>query len=167
VTDENSTSVSVYLPKDIFYDFWTHEKVLGEGSWVQLDNVPYTSIPLHIKGGSILALRAESVNTTTELRKQDFILWIAPNASNQAVGSLYLDEGDAIEQPNTSEIKFEYNNGLFKMTGTFEYFTESVIKNITVLGGETVGPGKEYGTQKTSATVTQVVPLTKDYSANL
>ncbi|KAF2113057.1 glycosyl hydrolases family 31-domain-containing protein [Lophiotrema nucula] len=165
VTEENSTSVSIYLPDDVFYDYYTHERIEGNGSWVTLDNVPFTTIPLHIKGGSIIALRAESANTTTELRKQDFVVWVAPNATNQAEGFLYLDEGDAIEQPSTSEIQFSYNDGEFRMTGTFGYETSSVIKNVTVLGG--APSNGRYQTQSLSATIDGPIELTGEYSASL
>lgn len=139
VTEENSTDVSIYLPKDTFYDFFTHEKVEGTGSFVDLSDVAFTTIPLHIRGGSIIPLRAESANTTTELRKKDFVLLVAPNATNQASGSLYLDEGDAIEQPETSLIDFSYDNGELKISGSFGYQTDLVIESVTVLGANSGG----------------------------
>ncbi|KAF2011418.1 glycoside hydrolase family 31 protein [Aaosphaeria arxii CBS 175.79] len=158
VTEENSTAVSIYLPNDTFYDFYTHEKVEGTGSYVNLTDVPFTKIPLHVRGGSIIALRAESANTTTELRKQDFVLWIAPNATGHASGSLYLDEGDAIEQPETSEIQFTYDNGSFKMTGSFGYPTDNVIADITILG--------QPQAPKVSL-LQEAIPLTEEWSRDL
>lgn len=147
VTEENSTDVSIYLPKDIFYDFFTHERIEGTGSFVQLSDVAYTTIPLYIRGGAIIPLRAESANTTTELMKKDFVLLIAPNATNQASGSLYLDEGDAINQPTTSEINFSYDGGQLTIAGTFGYQTDLVIQSVTVLGGNPDGNSSEgYGT---------------------
>ncbi|OAL46330.1 alpha-glucosidase-like protein [Pyrenochaeta sp. DS3sAY3a] len=134
VLEENSTSVSIYLPNETFYDFWTLERIQGNGEYINLTDVGFDTIPLHIRGGSILPLRAESANTTTELRKQNFVLWIAPNATNQAYGTLYLDDGDSIEQQGTSNIVFTYNNGAFSMTGDFGYQTDVVVQNITVLG---------------------------------
>ncbi|CAE7020263.1 hypothetical protein CFE70_002841 [Pyrenophora teres f. teres 0-1] len=135
VLEENSTSVSIYLPNETFYDYWTGARVEGKGEYINLTDVGFDSIPLHIRGGSILPLRAESANTTTELRKNDFVLWIAPNSSNQATGTLYLDDGDSLEQPATSLITFSYDNGAFSMSGDFGYQTDLVIKNMTVLGG--------------------------------
>lgn len=165
VTEENGTDVSIYLPNEIFYDYWTHERIQGSGSWIQLTDIPFTSIPLHIRGGSIIPLRAESANTTTELRKQDFVIWIAPNASNQAVGSLYLDEGDALVQDATSEINFSYDNGLFKMTGTFGYQTDAAIKNITVLGGNASGNETQQYEQSSRASAIQgPISLNGEYS---
>lgn len=142
VLEENSTSVSIYLPNAVFYDYWTLQRIQGNGSYINLTNVGFDSIPLHIRGGAILPLRAESANTTTELRKQDFVLWIAPNSTNQASGTLYLDDGDSIQQASTSNIVFTYDNGAFSMTGDFGYDAGVSIKNITVLGtGQSVqGP---------------------------
>ncbi|KAF1943725.1 alpha-glucosidase-like protein [Clathrospora elynae] len=134
VLEENSTSVSIYLPNDTFYDFFTHEQIQGNGTYVELTDVGFDTIPLHIRGGAILPLRAESANTTTELRKKNFVLWIAPNLTNQATGTLYLDDGNSIEQAATSMISFGYDNGAFTMEGDFGYATDVVISNITVLG---------------------------------
>jgi alpha-glucosidase len=137
VLEENSTSVSIYLPNATFYDFWTLHRVLGTGSYINITDVGFDTIPLHIRGGAILPLRAESANTTTQLRKQDFVLWIAPNATDQASGTLYLDDGDSIEQKRTSNIVFTYDRGTFSMSGEFGYDAGVSIKNITVLGETT------------------------------
>ncbi|KAI5269131.1 alpha-glucosidase [Aureobasidium subglaciale] len=134
VVNDNSTSVTFYLPDDIFYDYFTLEPVRGTGDWVTRDNVDFTDITAHIRGGSILPLRQNSANTTTELRKQDFVLVIAPDLNGKAEGSLYLDEGDAIEQPETSLITFGYANGTFTMGGSFGYPTDANIVSLTVLG---------------------------------
>ncbi|KAF1933287.1 glycoside hydrolase family 31 protein [Didymella exigua CBS 183.55] len=152
VLEENSTSVSIYLPNGTFYDWWTLEQIQGTGSWINITDVGFDSIPLHIRGGAILPLRAESANTTTELRKQDFVIWIAPNSTGQASGTLYLDDGDSIEQDGVSEIEFLYDNGEFKMTGGFGYETDVQVKNITLLGAD--------GQQ----TLQGPVPLTGEYS---
>ncbi|KAF2140842.1 glycoside hydrolase family 31 protein [Aplosporella prunicola CBS 121167] len=138
VTEENSTSVDIYLPNDIFYDFHTGEVVQGKGSFVNLPDVPFTSIPLHIKGGSIIPLRSASANTTTELRKQNFTLVIAPDAEGKASGSLYIDEGDLIEQPATSEIEFTYDGGKLTLDGTFDYDVGVVVEKVQVLGNSSV-----------------------------
>ncbi|OJD33657.1 alpha-glucosidase [Diplodia corticola] len=135
VTEENVTTVDVYLPDDVFYDFWTGDTVRGNGSYVTLADVPYTTIPLHIRGGSIVPLRASSANTTTELRKQNFTLLIAPGLDGTASGRLYLDDGDAVEQAATSEIVFTYDGRTLGLGGTFGYSSGAVISGVRVLGG--------------------------------
>lgn len=134
VTDDNSTTAYIYLPDDIFYDYYTHETVQGNGSMISKE-VPYTSIPLYYKGGNIFAQRAESANTTTELRKQNFEIVIAPDSNGCAYGSLYLDDGVSIEQQGTSYIHMSYTqDGKFTTSGSFGYQTDIVIGSITLLG---------------------------------
>jgi alpha-glucosidase len=136
VTEENSTTASFYLPDDVFYDYYTHETVRGQGAQITVPDVPYTSIPLYYKGGSIVALRANSANTTTLLRKENFQLIIAPGLDGNAKGSLYLDDGVSLEQESTSYIEFSYDgeSSTFKMGGTFDYDSGVIIESITVLG---------------------------------
>ena len=135
VTDENSTSVRLYLPDDQFYDFFTRDPIRGRGEYITLDNVDFTSIPIHIRGGSIIPVRADGANTTAALRKLDFDLLVAPGLDGKASGSLYLDDGVSIEQKSTSEIQFHYDGSELAMTGTFGYHTGSVrVADITLLG---------------------------------
>ncbi|TLD21839.1 Glycoside hydrolase family 31 [Venturia nashicola] len=135
VTDVNSTSVNIYLPNDIFYDFYTGAPIRGEAKSLQLTNINYTTIPLHIRGGTVLPLRMASANTTTELRKQNFHIMIAPGLDGKASGQLYLDEGNAIDQPKTSLVKFEYANGNLKWDGNFGYDPGVKVEKLTLLGG--------------------------------
>jgi alpha-glucosidase len=95
VTDDDAIEVTFYLPDDVFYDFWTGEQVRGQGGNVTLTDVAFDEIPVHFRGGSIIALREQSANTTTALRENDFVLVIAPGLNGTAHGSLYLDDGES------------------------------------------------------------------------
>jgi alpha-glucosidase len=77
VTEENSISANIHLPNDT-YDFLTLAPVIGEGKSATLNNVDFTEIPVYTVGGSILPLRVNGTMTTTELRKTDFELVVAP-----------------------------------------------------------------------------------------
>ena len=136
VTEENVTSVEFYLPNDIWYDFTTGEKVQGRGELVARDDVDYTSIPVHVRGGSIIPMRVDGANNTKLLRELDFELLIAPNADGDARGILYLDDGESIKPNATSEIGFAYfgANGTLTVDGTFGYRTQSKIASVIVLG---------------------------------
>jgi alpha-glucosidase len=57
VTEENITMVTIYLPKDKFYDLATFTPVEGTGQNMTLTDVNFTMIPLHIRGGAVLPLR--------------------------------------------------------------------------------------------------------------
>jgi alpha-glucosidase len=135
VTEENVTTVDIYLPDDKYYSFFTLSPVEAKGKYVHLTDIPYTDIPLHIRGGSIIPLRISGANTTTQLRKKDFELLIAPDASGNAEGYLYLDDGESLEQTATSEVHFVYRENTLEVSGTFAYDVGSVkVAKITVLG---------------------------------
>ncbi|RFU76067.1 glycosyl hydrolase family 31 [Trichoderma arundinaceum] len=136
VTQQGSTSVSVYLPDDVFYDWYTHARIDGGATNHVISNVDITSIPLFIRGGVILPLRVKSANTTTELRKQNFELLIALDGSGSATGELYLDDGVSIEQRATTHVTFTYKNGIFILGGSFSLRVPFAISKVTILGGK-------------------------------
>ena len=138
-----------------------------------------TSIPFHctLEGGCILPLRAESANTTTELRKKPFQIVIAPGLDGGASGSLYLDDGDSLEQPSTSMINFTYSHGTFSMSGSYGYDAGVNVESVTVLGvssaPDTVSVGGSQTTAFTYDETTKVlningtIPLTGDASVQI
>lgn len=162
VTEENSTSLSYYLPDDIFYEWGTGKPVRGNGEYVSAE-VGYTDITLHYKGGIIYPQRIESANTTTALRKKGFNIVIAPGLDGSAEGSLYLDDGKSVVQDAVSEIDFKYENGKFSMTGSFEYDAGVGIETITVLGVKQKPKGlrhSEYDADNKKLVLHVDVPLT-------
>ena len=134
VTEQGRNSVNAYFPDDIFYDWHTGAPVRGHGATITLHNITVTDIPVHIRGGNVVPVRSSSAATTTDLRKKGFELTIAPGLDGKAEGSLYLDDGDSVEQPKTSEITFEYADGTLRIDGTFGYDAEAVVEAVTVLG---------------------------------
>ncbi|KAF2725593.1 glycoside hydrolase family 31 protein [Polychaeton citri CBS 116435] len=134
---ENATSVNAYIPNDRFYNFDTWEIVEGQGAELEITDVSLTEIPLHLKGGTVLPLRNASAYTTTDVRKQPFNIVVAPNREGKAKGALYLDDGDSIEQPKTSEIDFEYEDGVLTISGSFGYQAENNrIAIVTILDSD-------------------------------
>ncbi|KAI3326837.1 glycoside hydrolase family 31 protein [Xylariaceae sp. AK1471] len=137
VTDDNATSVTYYLPDDIFYDFWTLQPVRGNGANVTVSDVAFTDIPVHISGGTVLPLRSASANTTALLRQNDFTLIVAPGTDGKASGSLYLDDGDSLDVGTKySDIGFKWDGATLKASGTFGYQTDVVVENVKILGGD-------------------------------
>jgi alpha-glucosidase len=134
VTDEDATSVTIYLPHDIFYDFNTLTPVCGTGANITLNNVPFTEIPLHIRGGSILPLRAQSAKTTKELRTHDFEFVVAPGTDGTAEGQLYVDDGVSINQPQETQVRMSYKKGLLTVKGEFGFKTGVKASRVRFLG---------------------------------
>ncbi|KAI9433845.1 glycoside hydrolase family 31 protein [Lactarius indigo] len=130
VTDENATSVSIYLPKDRFYDFATLAPVDGKGEHVTLSNINFTEIPLHIRGGA--------------LRAQDFQFVVAPGRDGTAAGGLYVDDGVSIKQHKTTSAKMAYGKGKLSVSGSFD--VDARVASVLFLGVEKApktvsGPG--------------------------
>lgn len=135
VTQENSTSVQVYIPDDIFYD-WNNgfAVVRGSGAMVALENIDYQTIPIHIRGGTIVPLRVQSANTTTELRKQNFEILIAPGLDGTANGTLYIDDGISLNQQGTTYLSLTFNGSTLSVIGSYGYVSGVNISQITVVG---------------------------------
>ncbi|CAO2651810.1 Nn.00g000930.m01.CDS01 [Neocucurbitaria sp. VM-36] len=136
VTQESSSSVSFYVPNDIWYDFATYELVSGAGTTITYSNVSDSDIPILVGGGSVIPLRVKSAMTTRELRDQDFDLLVAPDKDGNAQGTLYLDDGESLVQSGVSEITFSWDGDTIKMDGSFGFQTVLGVRSVTVLDPE-------------------------------
>ena len=177
VTEENATSVSIYLPQDVFYEFDTFAAVKGAGSSITLNDVPFTRIPLHIKGGSILPLRAQSAMTTTALRKKDFEFIVAPDIHGEASGTLYIDDGESIKPASSTNVNMRFKNRKLEIRGTFGYKPTGVKislvrflgvgskpDGVVVNGKHVDGSGYSYNSMRKVLDVVVGVPFGKDLS---
>jgi alpha-glucosidase len=135
VVEDDSQTVQFYLPKDVWYDFWTGEMVTGGVKTV--DGVGWGDISVHIRGGTIVPMRVNSANTTAEVRMENFVITVAPGMDGTAKGELYLDDGESLDVgSNVSEISFEWDGESFAAKGTFGFRTDVVVERVVVLGGE-------------------------------
>jgi len=56
-------NVVVYLPNDIWYDYYSKNVIVSNGSFFTID-APEDTIPLAIRGGYILPIQDPAVTTT-------------------------------------------------------------------------------------------------------
>lgn len=170
VTEEDSTSVDVYFPDDIFYDWYTGAQVNTTGGYTTLTDQNLTDIPLFLRGGVIVPLRAESAMTTTELRQKDFELVIPLGADGTARGQLYLDDGVSLDQDGaTTLVQFEYADGKLAATGSFGYGDAVNVAKVTILGGSASGNSTAVMKDALSGAVSFNVdkPLTEGFEVQL
>lgn len=166
VTTPNDTSVTFYMPDDLFYDFDTGLKVAARGTQVTREGIAYDEIPVHIRGGSIVPMRVEGAYTTTELRTKDFELLIAPDKDGRASGRLYLDDGDSVDLNETSTIEFEYEDGVLWSSGTFRYQPGVNVTAVTLLDAP-ASDDAGYNSTTTSLRSTVSLSLTEDFTYEL
>ncbi|KAI0016019.1 family 31 glycosyl hydrolase [Xylariomycetidae sp. FL0641] len=134
VTQEDSTEVDVYLPDDVFYDWHTRARVVGAGGFVRVAGQGWTDLPLFLRGGVVVPLRAAAANTTTALRRQPFEILVPVGRDGAARGELYVDDGVSLVQDRTTEATFAYADGVLKVGGSFGYGDGVRIARITFLG---------------------------------
>ena len=134
VTEENATSVTIYLPKDKFYDLATLTPVEGTGQHITLTDVNYTTIPLHIRGGAVLPLRVAGANTTTAMRAKDFDFIVAPGTDDKAKGSLYVDDGVSIVQEQTTNVEMDFADDKLRVYGSFGFDVGVKVAKVLFLG---------------------------------
>lgn len=181
VMDENSTTVDLYLPDDIYYDFYTHAAVHGTGSTIQITDVDITSIPLHYRGGIIVPQRVSSAMTLEEVRKQDFELIVAVGMDGKATGELYMDDGISLKQSGTTYVTFDFDGHSLSMKGNYNYAAAHSLSITSVtfmgLGSKPAGfdvdgaqaPSSASSHNSTNGDVvfTLSKPLSKDFTLTL
>ena len=97
------TSRLVYLPKGIWYDFWTNKKYDG-GTMVRAD-APLETVPMFVRGGAIIPLGPE-MKYVGEKPFDPITFAIYPDENGSAATMLYEDDG-------TSPA---YERGVFRRT---------------------------------------------------
>ncbi|TMW62649.1 hypothetical protein Poli38472_005267 [Pythium oligandrum] len=102
VLTQGATSVTGYLPAGTWYDIFNYTRVVSKGESKTWD-VKLEDMPVHVRGGSILALHQPSL-TSTAARESPFDLLVALSADNKAAGQLYLDSGDDLNSADHSTI---------------------------------------------------------------
>ncbi|CAG8521039.1 16051_t:CDS:10, partial [Dentiscutata erythropus] len=102
IVEEGQISTEVYFSgNEIYYDYFTFEKIRGSIK-VQI-KAPLNKIPVFLRGGSIIPKRQKIRNCSSAMHLDPFTLVIALNENNEAIGSLYLDDGET----------YDYEKGYF------------------------------------------------------
>ncbi|KAI8515160.1 hypothetical protein Bbelb_077510 [Branchiostoma belcheri] len=93
----DTTTVSAYFPDTPWYDYYTGQEVEGEyrGQTVTLA-APLNKINVHVRGGAILPTQ-QPANTTVYSRKNPMGLLVAMDDASAASGTLFWDDGEAVE----------------------------------------------------------------------
>ncbi|MPZ21468.1 MAG: DUF5110 domain-containing protein [Luteitalea sp.] len=92
VTEKGATSRRLYLPRGLWFDFWTEEQMQGGR---EIDRpVDLATMPLHVRAGAILPLGPVKQHTD-EVVDGPLTLVVYPGADGNA--ALYEDDGKTFE----------------------------------------------------------------------
>ncbi|MDX6405564.1 MAG: alpha-glucosidase [Blastocatellia bacterium] len=80
----------VYLPKGVWYDYWTNKKYSG-GTMVRVE-APLETVPMFVRGGAIIP-QAQPMNYVGEKPFDPITFAIYPDANGAAATALYEDDG--------------------------------------------------------------------------
>ena len=100
------TSRLVYLPKGVWYDFWTNKKYPGE-TMLRVD-APLETVPMFVRGGAIIPMGPE-MKYVSERPVDPITFAIYPDERGSASTTLYEDDGTspAYERGVSSRTKLE------------------------------------------------------------
>ena len=97
------TSRLVYLPKGIWYDYWTNKRLTG-GAMIRAE-APLDTVPMFVRGGAIISMAPE-MKYVGEKTPDPITFAVYPDEKDSASTTLYEDDG----------ISPAYLNGTFSRT---------------------------------------------------
>ena len=103
VTKADSTSRLVYLPRGIWYDYWTGKSYTG-GTMYRVD-APLSTVPVFVRGGAVVPHGPE-MRFTGEKPGSPLYFAIYPDEKGSASTTLYEDDG----------LTPDYRRGVFRRT---------------------------------------------------
>ncbi|KAF4130331.1 Glycosyl hydrolases family 31 [Phytophthora infestans] len=133
--NQGATSVTGYYPAGVWYNIFDYSKISSTGRSVTTSVTLY-DMPVHIRGGSILAMHQAAL-TSTAARLTPFDILVALPGSGSATGDLYLDDGETINSPSATIVKFTASAGTFTSIVEKNDYTEAqstVLNKVIVLG---------------------------------
>ncbi|XP_053996416.1 lysosomal alpha-glucosidase-like [Hylaeus anthracinus] len=139
VLKENEVNVTAYLPRGLWYDFYTKKAEFARGEYTTLD-APLDIIPLMIRGGSILPGQKPGP-TTTDSRKNGFELLITLDKYKKAKGELYWDDGDSLDSIKKGQFLWMSfaveNNTLSNFRAKEGTYNERILLDVIYIWGVT------------------------------
>ncbi|GMF61652.1 unnamed protein product [Phytophthora fragariaefolia] len=111
VVNKGATTVTGYFPRGTWYNIFYYDQILTSGVYLTFD-VTIFDMPVHIRGGTIVAMHQPAL-TTTFARLTPFDVLIALPVNGIAAGDLYLDDGETVRNPNATIVKFTAVEGTF------------------------------------------------------
>lgn len=129
-----ATTVRGTFPGDQpWYDWYTYEKLSVAPGENKTISAPLTHIPVHIRGGCIIASQKPG-NTTKATRLNPWTLIVAVDNQQNAIGDVYLDDGISLVQTQTKNVDFTYRSGTLRTKVRGNFRDTNPLANVTIAG---------------------------------
>lgn len=139
VLTQGATSVDGVFPgltegTDVYYDWYNQTAIQKPANKNTTIAAPLGHIPVHIRGGTILATQKMAL-TTRDARNTSWSIIIAPGVDGSASGSLYLDDGESLSPNATKLVTMSAKMGSLNVTVQGNYTgLDLPLADITILG---------------------------------
>ncbi|XP_045463222.1 lysosomal alpha-glucosidase-like isoform X2 [Harmonia axyridis] len=134
VLEENKNSVATYLPKGVWYNYYTRKILRSVGEVIDIE-VDDETIPLFIQGGQIIPTQ-DFKPLTEDVRNSDLTIVAALDENGNANGMFYWDDGISIDVgKNYTLLSLKVRNGTLSVDVINKSIEEPPkIKSIEILG---------------------------------
>ena len=145
VLDAGKTSVLAYLPPN---NRWFHLETLkeevacsgqGEDGGRSTVQAPLDHIPVFIRGGSIVPRKMRLRRSSKLMFHDPYTLVVAPDASGEAAGELYLDDESSLAHETKGQFALRnltFRNGVLICDGKTDYQAPNVVERVVFAGVE-------------------------------
>ncbi|WQF87535.1 Putative glycoside hydrolase family 31, galactose mutarotase-like domain superfamily [Colletotrichum destructivum] len=118
----------------VWYDWYNQSAITGvsTGQNVTID-APLGHIPVYIRGGYVIPTQEPGL-TTAESRSNPWGLLVALDDKGTAKGSLYVDDGESLEQEATLTVELSASENSLKATPSGEFEDSNSLGTVTVMG---------------------------------
>jgi oligosaccharide 4-alpha-D-glucosyltransferase len=126
VLEKAATKRKLYLPKGLWYDFFNPIKTYNGGQWIEAD-VTNESIPVFVKGGSVIPMKPAFENTAFYPKDQLMLHYYVADGTAQSM--MYEDDGatpnainqkkfelirmSTVDEPGTTTLTLSGNGGMY------------------------------------------------------
>jgi oligosaccharide 4-alpha-D-glucosyltransferase len=111
VLEKGAAKRKLYLPKGVWYDFFNPLKTYNGGEWIEVD-VTTESIPVFVKGGTVLPMRPLFENTAQYPKDKLILHYYAAEGSQTT--TMYEDDGANTKALQTKQFELISMYGMKK-----------------------------------------------------
>ncbi|OUS47026.1 glycosyl hydrolases family 31-domain-containing protein [Ostreococcus tauri] len=151
VLEQGAKSVSVYLPKGIWYEKRSGVRHVGPKSFDVA--VSLSDVPVFLRGGTIFVRKDRARRSTTAMRGDPLTVIVALDENGRASGTYYADDGESYEFASKKSAfmrrRLTFSNNEFNVAGAGaedgnagdakSFIDHSLIERVTVHGLSATG----------------------------